>query len=186
MSFLASLRSYLRKEKRLAKVVWLGLDFAGKTTIIRRIVTSEFKTNTTRTLGLNVDEFSLDQSLKMVCWDIGGQQVFRETLWVSYIDEASGIVFVVDSSDENRFAEAKDELWRIVLANPKVKNIPILVLANKQDLPTSVNEGELAKALDLDKVVSSSFAIMACSAATGFNVLEGMTWLSDRITHLKD
>ena len=181
MSFLASLRSYLRKEKRLAKVVWLGLDFAGKTTVIRRVITSEFKSNTTRTLGLNVDEFNLDQSLKMVCWDIGGQRVFRETLWVSYIDEASGIVFVVDSSDESRFGEAKDELWNIVLANPKVKNIPILVFANKQDLPTAVNEGQLAKALDLDKVVSASFAIMACSAATGENILEGMSWLQERI-----
>ena len=181
MSFLNALRTYLRKEKRLAKVVWLGLDFAGKTTLIRRVMTSEFKPNTRRTLGLNVDEFSLDQSLKMVCWDIGGQQVFRETLWVSYIDEASGIVFVVDSSDQNRFSEAKDELWRIILSNPKVKNIPILVLANKQDLPTAVNEGALAKALDLDKVVSASFAIMACSAATGQNIIEGMEWIQERI-----
>ena len=181
MPFLDSLRTYLKKKKRLAKVVWLGLDFAGKTTLIRKLITSEFKPNTKRTLGLNVDEFAIDESLKMICWDIGGQQIFRETLWVSYIDESSGIIFVVDSSDPARFPEAKDELWRIVLANPKIKNIPILVFANKQDLPTAVNEGDLAKALDLDKVKLSSFAIMACSAATGDNLFDGIEWLQDRI-----
>ncbi len=66
-------------------------------------------------------------------------------------------------------------------SNPKVKDIPVLVLANKQDLPTAVNEGDLAKALDLDKVQRSSFAIMACSAATGYKIIDGMQWLQERM-----
>ena len=182
--FLDSLRSYLKKKRKVAKVVWLGLDFAGKTTLIRRLTTNEFNPETKRTLGLNVDEFSFDKNLKMVCWDLGGQAVFRETLWTSYIDEATGIVFVVDSADPSRFPEVKDELWRIIFSNPKINNIPVLLLANKQDLPTAVNEGELAKALDLDKVQRSSFAIIACSAATGEKIMDGMEWLQERMLNI--
>ena len=180
MTFLDSLKAHLRKEKKSARVVWLGLDFAGKTTLIRRVIDNTFEANTRRTLGLKVDEFSVD-NMKLVCWDVGGQVYFREALWGSYINGCNAVVFVIDSSQSDRFPEAHDELWGLVLSNPNIKNIPLLILANKQDLPAAADSGKIALALELDKLKHISYAIFPCSARTGDKVLEGMEWIQKRI-----
>jgi len=86
------------------------------------------------------------------------------------------------SSDKNRFEEARSELWKYVLDNDKVKNIPILVLANKQDLENAASAGEVARSLNLHKVTTHSYAIVPTSAKTGFNVEEGLEWLRQRVT----
>jgi signal recognition particle receptor subunit beta len=93
-----------------------------------------------------------------------------------------GIVYVVDSADKSRIDEAKTELWKYVLDNDKVENIPILVLANKQDLPDAASAGEVARGLNLHKVTTHSYAIVPTSAKTGFNVEEGLEWLRQRVT----
>jgi len=181
MSFLKRLRSFVQKKSQTVKVSWVGLDYAGKSTIIKRVTQGVFSEDTKRTLGLNVDEFESD-SIKFVCWDIGGQTVFRDSLWDAYISGSSGIIFVVDSADPPRFDEARRELWRYVIDNEKVGEIPILILANKQDLPEARSAGEVARALDLHKVINHSYAIVPTSAASGFNVDDALEWLRQRIT----
>lgn len=181
MSFLSKLRSFMKKQKQTVKVSWVGLDYAGKSTIIKRVTQGIFTDDTKRTLGLNVDEFE-SENIKFVCWDIGGQTVFRDSLWDAYISGSSGIIFVVDSADPNRFDEARKELWRYVIDNAKVGDIPILILANKQDLPEAKSAGEVARALDLHKVIDHSYAIVPTSAASGFNVDDALEWLRQRIT----
>ena len=168
MSFLKKLNNLLAKRKKIGKVVWLGLNFAGKTTLIRYLTEGTFHEGTRRTLGLNIDEYE-SKGLKLICWDVGGQDVFRETLWESYLRGAAGIIYVIDSSDPGRFPESRQELWRWIIENPDIKNVPILFFANKQDLPTAQNAGEIAKALDLDKIGGMSFMIFPCSAASGEN-----------------
>lgn len=182
MYFIQNLRNVFRPKSKSVNIAWLGLDFAGKTTLIRRVTEGLFKQDTKRTLGLNIDEYEIDKRFKLICWDIGGQEVFREHLWETYIKDSAGIIFVVDSSTPERFPEVKQEFWRWVIENPDIKNIPILILANKQDLPQAQNSGDIANALDLNQLSSFSYSILPCSAATGSNLLEGLEWLKDRIS----
>lgn len=182
MGFLQKLRKLAAKKQRRVKVSWIGLDRAGKTTLIKRISKDIFDPKTKRTLGMNVEEFSVENDLVFTSWDIGGQLTFRDTLWEAYMAGSMGVIYVVDSADTNRFPEAKEELWRYVMNNPKVANdVPILVLANKQDLETAISAGKIAIALDLQKVTTHSYAILPVSAKTGFNIEEALTWLSHRI-----
>ena len=184
MSFLSRLTAMRMKQKRTVKVVWLGLNFSGKTTILQRVTEGMFDEHTRRTLGMNVNEFD-SQGIRMVCWDVGGQDIFRSTLWSSYMSGSQGIIFVIDSADIDRAEEAKKELWKYVLANPSVTSrIPILILANKQDLPTALNAGEIARRMDLHKVFNHSYAIFPTSANTGFNLDEALEWLRQRILAL--
>lgn len=185
MSFIAKLRAKLAKEKLSVKISWLGLDHAGKTTIVKRITSGVFDDSTFRTLGMNVDEFTSGK-VKFISWDIGGQEAFRESLWESYMAGSMGIVYVIDSTDRDRFIEAHTELWKYVLDNDRVKNIPILVLANKQDLQDAASAGEVARALSLHKVTTHSYAIVPTSAKTGFNIEEGLEWLRQRVTEKLD
>ncbi len=181
MSFIQNLSKIFRPKSKSVNIAWLGLDFAGKTTLIKRVTEGIFQQNTKRTLGLNIDEYEIDKRFKFICWDIGGQEIFREHLWETYIKDSAGIIFVVDSSTPERFPEVKQELWRWVIENPDIKNIPILILANKQDLHQSRNAGEIATALNL-QAIHSSYSILPCSAATGSNLYEGLNWLKDRIS----
>lgn len=187
MSFLSRLARARAKKKQSVKVAWLGLDYAGKTTLIRKVTTGKFSDDTKRTLGLNVDEFTVSagdskaNDVKFISWDVGGQVTFRQALWNSYMSGSMGIIYVIDSSDESRFDEAQEELWRYIIDNPQVKDIPILILANKQDLPSAKNAGEIARALKLHTVTHQSYAIFPCSAKTSVNMEEALEWLRQRI-----
>ena len=183
MSFLSRLARARQKKQRTVKIAWLGLDYAGKTTIIKRITKNVFSEGTKRTLGMNVDEFE-SEGVKMVSWDIGGQETFRSSLWRSYMAGSQGVIFVVDSADKDRFAEAKQELWNYVFDNPEVQDVPILILANKQDLPEAANAGEIARALGLHKVYKHSYGIFPCSAKTNFNIEEALEWLRQRVVDI--
>ena len=165
----------------VAKVSWIGLDQAGKTTIIKKLISGEFDSATTRTLGMNVDEFDAE-GVKFVCWDIGGQITFREALWRSYMSGSVGVIYVVDAANEVRFEEARRELWTYVINNSQVGDIPILILANKQDLPGAKTAGQVAMALDLHKVLKHSYSIVPTSAKTGFNLEQAIDWLQQRIS----
>ena len=72
-------------------------------------------------------------------WDVGGQEKLRP-LWKPYTRATDGIIFVVDSCDsEERLEEAKLELHRI-LRTPDNAGVPILVIANKQDIEGNRHE----------------------------------------------
>ena len=192
MSFLSRLAKIRAKKKQSVKVAWLGLDYAGKTTLIKKVTTGEFTDDTKRTLGMNVDEFivaggsSSTNAVKFISWDIGGQITFRQALWNSYMSGSMGIIYVIDSSDDSRFNEAQEELWRYIIENPKVKEIPILILANKQDLPSSKNAGEIARVLKLHTVTNQSYAIFPCSAKNSANLDDALEWLRQRIVESLD
>lgn len=178
---MSRLKRSLAKKQQTVKVSWLGLDHAGKTTIIRRLTSGAFDESINqRTLGMNVDEVKTG-NVKMVTWDIGGQETFRDSLWMSYMEGSMGVVFVVDSADVARFPEARRELWKYVIENKRVTDIPILILANKQDLEGALSAGQVARSLDLHKVFDHSYAIFPASASTGFNLEEALEWLRQKI-----
>ena len=129
MGLLSQLRA-LKKKDSEARILVLGLDNAGKTTILKALSQEEVS-NVMPTQGFNIKSLQQDK-FKLTVWDIGGQRAIR-TYWKNYYQNTDGLIYVVDSSDEERLAESKEELLAI-LVEEELKNVPLLVFANKQDI----------------------------------------------------
>ena len=114
--------------KNEMRVLLLGLDSAGKTSILFRLKVDELVT-TIPTLGFNVETFH-HKDVKFTMWDIGGQERIRP-LWMYYLHGTHGLVFVVDCNDRDRIEEARLEMQHI-LQQQELENAVLLVLANKQ------------------------------------------------------
>ena len=91
-----------------AKIVMLGLDGAGKTTVLYKLKLNE-TVSTIPTIGFNVETVKPTKHLSFTVWDVGGQEVLRP-LWRHYFQGCSGLIYIVDSSDNARIASAKEEL----------------------------------------------------------------------------
>ncbi|KAJ1532083.1 hypothetical protein ONE63_000712 [Megalurothrips usitatus] len=157
------------------RVVFLGLDGAGKTSILFKLKQNEF-TAEIPTIGFNVESIEY-KNLKLTVWDVGGQHKLRP-LWKHYYLNTQAVVFVVDSSDPDRFPEALGELAKLI-SEKELKDASLLVLANKQDLPTSESIERVADELTLNKLCCGrSWHIQACDAQSGNGLHEGLDWLS--------
>ena len=111
-------------------------------------------------------------------WDVGGQEKLRP-LWRSYTRCTDGIIFVVDSCKEDRFEEAKLELLKICKLS---SHIPVLVLANKQDLPSAMDVSKIESLLGLKELGSSAhWHIQPTCAITGEGLDEGIAKLHELI-----
>ena len=91
-----------------AKIVMLGLDGAGKTTVLYKLKLNE-TVSTIPTIGFNVETVKPTKHLSFTVWDVGGQEILRP-LWRHYFQGCSGLIYIVDSSDNARIASAKEEL----------------------------------------------------------------------------
>ena len=120
----------LKKSDKEAKILVLGLDNAGKTTLLKFLSNDAPSKIEEPTKGFNVKTIC-KEGFKLNVWDIGGQSAIR-TYWENYYDRTDALVFVVDSSDDYRLDETTS-VFKILLAEPKLEKIPILVFANKQD-----------------------------------------------------
>lgn len=134
-------------------IVMLGLDSAGKTTALYRLKFDQYL-NTVPTIGFNCEKVrgttGKAKGVQFLIWDVGGQEKLRP-LWRSYTRCTDGIVFVLDSVDVERMEEAKIELMRTAKA-PDNQGVPVLILANKQDLPGARDSKELEKLLGLHEL----------------------------------
>ena len=159
-------------------ILILGLDSAGKTAILYSLQLGEAISYTIPTVGFNVEEIEIENlSIKM--WDIGGQDKIR-ALWPHYYQQSHGIVFVVDSNDIDRFDQARDELHAIISHKDNVGK-PLLVLANKQDLPNAAGKDVLTQRLHLNSIKSSDWFIIECSATRNQRARMGFEWLSQQL-----
>ncbi|XP_066907040.1 E3 ubiquitin-protein ligase TRIM23 [Halyomorpha halys] len=160
------------------RVVALGLDGAGKTSILFKLKQNEFM-SLTPTIGFNVETIEY-KNLRFNIWDIGGQPKLRP-LWKHYFLNTQAVVFVVDSSDRGRLSEAGVELTKLV-AERDLKDAALLILANKQDLERTCGVETLTSELGLGKLCSShSWHLQPCSAQTGLGLAQGLEWLSGQL-----
>lgn len=156
-------------------ILMLGLDNAGKTTLVYKMKLNEV-VNTIPTIGFNVETVTPCKGVKFTIWDVGGQETIRR-LWRHYYHNCKGLVFVVDSNDPTRFTEARDELNGILNAPEMPPGIPVVILANKQDLPMACRPRELINKLSIESL-RNPWHIQACTAISGDGVYEAMDQMS--------
>ena len=128
----------------------LGLDNAGKTTLLHRLRTGDIKHFPPTDRPYQSDKFTF-QSLTFQAWDLGGHEAVRH-IWEDYACECSAVIFLVDATDVNRIEEAGFELDALI-GEKLVEGIPIAVLFNKCDLPTAISSKDICQRMNYDELV---------------------------------
>jgi ADP-ribosylation factor-like protein 2 len=174
MGLLTILKKIKQKEKEIRLLI-LGLDNAGKTTILKKFNGEDIDT-INPTLGFNIQTLEYC-GYKLNVWDIGGQKTIR-AYWRNYFEQTDGLIWVIDSSDRRRLQDCKDELFNL-LQQEKLAGATLLIFANKQDLAGALNVQEIARMLDLQSPLFSKrhWRIIACSAVLGDGLVEGIDWM---------
>ncbi|KAL4635603.1 ADP-ribosylation factor-like protein 4C [Arapaima gigas] len=155
----------------------------GKTTVLYRLKFNEF-VNTVPTIGFNTERIRLSngtaKGISCHFWDVGGQEKLRP-LWKSYSRCTDGIIYVVDSVDVERLEEAKTELHKVTKFAEN-QGTPLLVIANKQDLPKSLSVADIEKQLALQELSpSTTYHVQPACAIIGEGLHEGMDKLYEMI-----
>lgn len=178
-SYFTYLRNRFAKKKKCKRILLLGLDSAGKTTMLYRMKTGQ-PIQTVPTLGFNVEKIVIEGNSFMI-WDIGGQKKIR-SVWAYYYENCQGLIYVVDSSDRVRLSENRCELISI-LKHPQMKNIPVVILANKQDIPGSMSSSVLSDHLCLREILHEHrWFVQGCCAMNGDGLIGAMAVLDALIT----
>merc|ERR1712178_284404 len=160
--------------KQEMRILMVGLDAAGKTTILYKLKLGEVVT-TIPTVGFNVETVEY-RNISFTVWDVGGQDKIRK-LWRYYYQNTQGVIFVVDSNDRDRIQDARDELAHI-LAEDEMRDAELLVLANKQDLPNSMSAAEIIEKLGLQCMRARQWYVQSTCATSGDGLYEGLDWMS--------
>merc|ERR1712023_428242 len=160
--------------KKEMRILMVGLDAAGKTTILYKLKLGEVVT-TIPTIGFNVETVEY-KNISFTVWDVGGQDKIRP-LWRHYYQGTQGLIFVVDSNDRDRAEDAREELMKM-LNEDEMRDAVLLVFANKQDLPNAMPAAEVTEKLGLHNMRNRQWFIQSACATTGDGLYEGLDWLS--------
>jgi len=163
------------------RILMVGLDAAGKTTILYKLKLGEVVT-TIPTIGFNVETVEY-KNLSFTVWDVGGQDKIRP-LWRHYYQGTNGLIYVVDSNDRDRIEDAREELTKMINED-EMKDAVVLVFANKQDLPNAMTAAEITEKLGLHNLRNRQWFIQSACATTGDGLYEGLDWLSRTLTSKK-
>jgi len=159
----------------------VGLDAAGKTTILYKLKLGEIVT-TIPTIGFNVETVEY-KNINFTVWDVGGQDKIRP-LWRHYFQNTQGLIFVVDSNDRERINEANEELQKM-LNEDELRDAVLLVFCNKQDLPNAMSVAEVTDKLGLHSLRNRKWYIQSTCATSGDGLYEGLDWLSNTLSSSK-
>ena len=179
MGLLKIIKKTKAKEKELRLLI-LGLDNAGKTTIVKKFL-GEDTSQIAPTLGFQIKTIE-HNGFKLNMWDVGGQTTIR-SYWRNYFEQTEGLIWVVDSGDKLRLQDCKNELQSL-LQQEKLAGATLFIFCNKQDVAGALSPKEIREALELDTMESIQgrhWSIMPCSAVTGHGLLEGIDWVVNDI-----
>ncbi|KAF6262286.1 small Arf-related GTPase [Scenedesmus sp. NREL 46B-D3] len=171
MGLLTIIKKVKQKEKEI-RVLMVGLDNAGKTTIVRKLNKEDIST-ISPTLGFNIKTMQF-KGYKLNIWDVGGQKTLRP-YWRNYYEKTDGLIWVVDSSDLARLEDCRKELHAL-LQEERLFGATLLILANKQDIPAALSLQEI------EQHAKRHVRTAACSAHTGEGLLQAFEWLTDDIS----
>ena len=160
--------------KKDVRILMVGLDAAGKTTILYQLKMGE-TVKTIPTIGFNVETLDY-KGLNFTVWDVGGQDKIR-VLWKHYYQNTDGLIFVVDSNDRDRIEDAAEELKKM-LAEEELKDCAVLVMANKQDLNGALSPNDVTDKMQMGQLKGRSWLVQGTSATTGQGLKEGLDWMA--------
>ncbi|XP_038673048.1 ADP-ribosylation factor-like protein 14 [Scyliorhinus canicula] len=162
MGLLTSKESKMKQ----ARILMLGLDAAGKSTLLYKLKFGNAEFLTVSTVGFNVEMLESSKRVALTVWDVGGQRQMRQ-FWPYYFQDTDGLVFVVDSADQGRMEDSRREFERL-LKSECLKGIPVVVMANKQDLLDAMSAEEITKRLHMKRCCSDrDWYVQPCCARTG-------------------
>jgi len=177
------------KLRKKAKILFLGLDNAGKTTLLNRLKTGSLKTPMP-TVHPSMEELIIGK-ITFQTFDLGGHLQARK-VWREYFPQVDAIIFLIDSADTERFTESKAELDGL-LKNEDLSTVPVLILGNKIDLGSAVSEFQIREYFGLTATTSGKeqsslkgqeirpLELFMCSIVFGQGYKEGFAWLSQYI-----
>jgi len=163
--------------KKPIRIIMVGLDAAGKTTILYKLKLGEVVT-TIPTIGFNVETVE-HKSVSFTVWDVGGKDKIRP-LWRHYFQGCDALVMVIDSNDRDRAGDARDELHRM-LNEDELRDAALLVFANKQDLPNAMSAAEVTEKLGLHSLRQRRWYLQAACGTSGDGIYAGLDWLSSAV-----
>eukprot|EP00347_Sterkiella_histriomuscorum_P002773 403366854 len=168
------------------RILLLGLDNAGKTSLLYFMRDAQFK-DTVPTVGLNIEHLQYKR-YSLTFWDVGGQIT---KLWKHYFDKIDGVIFVIDSTDREKLQKAKKELQSLMV-DQSIGAVPFLIYFNKQDLTDQlITQEEIEQILDLQSEEQNrTICAQCCSAFNGQGIWDGIdqiikTYEDNKIVHLK-
>ncbi|KAI9296622.1 ARF/SAR superfamily [Neoconidiobolus thromboides FSU 785] len=160
-----------------ARILILGLDGAGKTTMLYRLQLGEV-VSTIPTIGFNVESVTY-KNVNFQVWDLGGQTSIRP-YWRCYYANTDAVIYVVDSCDKDRISTSKEELLSM-LEEEDLQDAVLLVFANKQDMQGAMTSAEVSEALGLSHLKNRQWAIFKASALKGEGLEEGLDWVVNKL-----
>lgn len=169
---ISSIFSRLFSSKKI-RILILGLDNAGKTTILNRLQLGEV-VQTIPTIGFNVETVNY-KNLKLQVWDLGGQSSIRP-YWRCYYKDTNAIIYVIDSADVERLSHTKYEI-NMILKEPDLEGVVLVIFANKQDLNNCLSISQISKDLNLTSIRNRQWAIFGTSATKNTGINKALDWL---------
>lgn len=163
--------------KKEMRILILGLDNAGKTTILYKMKDEE-DVSMIPTVGFNVETLKIKRC-RLNVWDVGGQDKIRP-LWKHYFAGTHALIFVVDSNDHDRIEEARQEFMRII-NDKEMQNVVILVIANKNDMPNVMDSSEITEKMGLFKLKNRTWHVQSTCATNGEGLQEAFIWTIQQI-----
>ncbi|KII68285.1 ADP-ribosylation factor-like protein 8B [Thelohanellus kitauei] len=165
--------------KQEMEVTLVGLQSSGKSTFCAIVMNDEFRETTIPTTGFSVKKCKKGNCM-IKFWDVGGQPRFRQ-LWDRYCRGVNCIIFMVDSADFEKLNQATVELNEL-MAKPALAGIPLLVLANKRDLPNALTDQEVITRMDLESIVNREVCCYSISCKDRTNIDVVVKWLINHAT----
>uniref|UniRef100_A0A0R3S5Q7 ADP-ribosylation factor-like protein 8B n=1 Tax=Elaeophora elaphi TaxID=1147741 RepID=A0A0R3S5Q7_9BILA len=159
------IRSLFWKEEM--ELTLVGLQNSGKTTFVNVIESGQFTEDMIPTVGFNMRKITKG-NVTIKLWDIGGQPRFR-SMWERYCRGVNAIIFMVDAADKDKLEASRNELSQL-LDKPQLDSIPVLVLANKKDLPGALDERQLIEQMNLSAIQNREICCYSISCKEKDNI----------------
>ncbi|CAG5980207.1 ADP-ribosylation factor-like protein 8B-A [Menidia menidia] len=160
--------------KEEMELTLVGLQYSGKTTFVNVIASGHFSEDMIPTVGFNMRKVTKG-NVTIKIWDIGGQPRFR-SMWERYCRGVNAIVYMVDAADREKVEASRNELHNL-LDKPQLQGIPVLVLGNKRDLPSALDEKQLIEKMNLAAIQDREICCYSISCKEKDNIDITLQWL---------